>query len=48
MPTLLLVKNAIKRYNALNVNDLGGGIASQIIRSNILRLRSVPAYSKPI
>ena len=25
MPTLLLVKNAIKRYNALNVNDLGGG-----------------------
>ena len=46
MPMLLLVKNTTKRYNILNVNDLGGGIAPQIIRSNLFRLRSVQACSK--
>ena len=48
MPMLLLVKNTTKQHNTLSINDLGGGIAPQIIRSNLFRLRSVQACSKPI
>ena len=46
MPTLLLVKNTTKQYNTLNTNDLGGGIAQQIIHSIYLYKTCSDAFAK--